>query len=399
MFISFFLLIISFLTINVTVNVTVVASDKYTVEGNTKTTTNHILFLIERCKRNNKGETTNELKQCLLNSRLFSSVAIDKNVIKVKERWTLIPIPELKFSNDNRSFGVFVIESNFLGMGKLLFVGGKFGSVERALFFFYKDRNLFYSEWTGDLSVSTGSRNLKTYQKKDELYAIKENAKNIHIRFGQNINHHFSLNLGIQHSNLSYQTMIPYVQPNDFSYFAAGPELTYNDSNYKLYFNEGHQIRINYIQQLQRSDNDKKSARIEYSWANQLNLTLDHVLQLRLSGFNIVNSNLRDSIKTGGSIGYRGVQSGGLWMKRSNNLSMDYLVPFLKAKYGTWIAAPFADYAIYDSYYNTDRNFFSYGIGSYLYLKEIAIPGVGLIVGINNKFLKNFVSFSMGMGM
>ncbi|MBF0297739.1 MAG: hypothetical protein HQK51_03415 [Oligoflexia bacterium] len=377
-------------------------SEKIVIEGNKRTTNNHILFLIERCKKNN--DLT--LKQCLMNSRLFSSVEITSSkgrkqteiTIKVKERWTLIPIPEIKLSSDNKSFGAFIIESNFLGIGKMLFIGAKTGNVEKAFFFFYKDRNLFYSELTADAFFSKGSRNLKTYDKKDILYAFKESSQNISLRFGNNISHDLSANLGIQQANITYNEELYYHPPANYNFLSIGPELSYNQSNYKLYFNQGYSFRLNYLHQIHRSDNESKSAKIEYSFIDQNNIYSNHVFQFRFSGMNLINSNLRDSIKTGGNIGYRGVQSGGLWLKSSQNLSIDYLIPFSTPNYGTWVLAPFTDYCMYKAYFNNHTDFLSTGIGSYLYLKNIALPGLGLVLGINKKFLNNFVSFSMGMG-
>ena len=92
----------------------------YTIIGNTRTKTSYILHLIKKC---NRTENT-DLTQCLLNSQLFSHVDVknfnDKTLIEVKERWTLIPIPQIKVSSNSSSYGGYLVERNFLGKGNFI---------------------------------------------------------------------------------------------------------------------------------------------------------------------------------------------------------------------------------------------------------------------------------------
>ena len=41
---------------------------------------------------------------------------------------------------------------------------------------------------------------------------------------------------------------------------------------------------------------------------------------------------------------------------------------------------------------------YSYGLGLLSYLKKIAFPGVGIVVGRNEDFSGNFITFQIGFG-
>jgi len=45
---------------------------------------------------------------------------------------------------------------------------------------------------------------------------------------------------------------------------------------------------------------------------------------------------------------------------------------------------------------NKTVNYHSYGIGSYFFLKKIAIPGIGLVIGTNTEYQDSFFKFTIG---
>ena len=74
----------------------------------------------------------------------------------------------------------------------------------------------------------------------------------------------------------------------------------------------------------------------------------------------------------------------------------DWQIPLKHKDYGTWVAAPFFDFGSFNSDLAGEGNYFAFGVGGFLYLKKIALPGLGIYAGHNNKFESGFVNFFMG---
>ncbi len=105
-----------------------------TLADATRTKEQFVESLVEKCLK--KGDyrswetvDAGPLSQCISNSRLFRSVDVVVGVAEIKvtvdERWTLIPVPYVYSSNDKRTAGLFLFESNLFGYGKTLSAGGQ----------------------------------------------------------------------------------------------------------------------------------------------------------------------------------------------------------------------------------------------------------------------------------
>lgn len=111
------------------------------------------------------AETISEIEAALVDSDLFAEVAVNAQprepgtsdiIIEIDEKWTLIPIPFAASDGSSFSGGLFVIESNLLGLNKQLIGGGFGGTSGFNSFFVYVDPALFQSRWTGNLSAGVG---------------------------------------------------------------------------------------------------------------------------------------------------------------------------------------------------------------------------------------------------
>jgi hypothetical protein len=110
-------------------------------------------------------ETLESVRRRLSNADIFASAEVRpvaagnegvELIVTVDEAWTLVPVPF--FATDGGEFtgGLIVIESNLLGFNKQL-VGAGFGGTDGfSGFFAYVDPALFGSDWTGRVSAATG---------------------------------------------------------------------------------------------------------------------------------------------------------------------------------------------------------------------------------------------------
>ena len=69
-----------------------------------------------------------------------------------------------------------------------------------------------------------------------------------------------------------------------------------------------------------------------------------------------------------------------------------------KTGQGTFTVAPFVDYGDYKPFVEgSGSNYAAYGIGAYYFVNLINLPGIGLVLGRNEQFMDNFVTFQIGM--
>jgi len=290
------------------------------------------------------------------------------------------------------------VERNFLGKGKLAVIGGSLGSESNNYMLFYKDKDLFYTNWIFEILSSKSDTDQKAYNENNVRYGFKENEMVLKSGLGYRFLPEIEASLSLIYQNLKYGALDNFLVPASYHSYFYEIEFKYQNSNYKFYFNEGIEGSFVYAKQFARSDNNNNITKDIFNLKYQKNIWLKHALQLGMNVLVISDTSSKDLEKVGSMPTFRGIPAGGLWVEQTLSFSCDYQVPISFSSYGTWTIAPFADYGIYESPYTQRRNFNSYGLGGYLYLKEIAMPGIGIIWGTNNHFEENFVSFSVGLG-
>lgn len=369
------------------------ASNQYVITGNTRTKEDYIQYLIKECVKKGKSD----IEQCLLNKKIFSKVEVEGNEVKITERWTLIPIPQVNIGSASSSYGVFIIERNFLGRGKFAVLGASVGSDVNSFFLMYRDPELLLTDWTAEFLAHNSQEDLKSYSGEDITYSYNESQKGLRLGVGHKLFSDFEFLFSGTLSQKKYKDFGGFTTPIDNDSYGVDINLKYVNSDFKFYFNEGFDGDFSYIRDLKRTDGlDEISAGL-LNFRFQKNIFMQHALQFGLKSVVSNNATIKDVMKMGGSKGFRGIQENGLWAENVVSLSTDYQIPLIFSNYGVWTIAPFFDYGLIESDYSSISNFSSYGIGGYLYLKQVAIPGIGIIVGRNERFQGRFISFSIGL--
>lgn len=379
-----------------------------TVTGNERTRTGYIQYLVTDCIVEERIASPEEMlpaliEQCLLNSKLFSEV--EANIsgtainLAVKERWTLLPIPYYYTSNDEYTAGLFLMENNLFGLGKKGAIGGSLSSYGSSYSLFYYDPALFLSDWNASLRI--GSKEVEPALEHDdrEYYAYEVEEFFYGASLGRKIFlPELLLAIGLNGVDKNYDRVDTYPPPEDYDAYSLSIHAVYKNTDFKFYFNEGLRVDLDFETQLHRSDDNQETR----SWGISLDWQKQYfgrnVLQFQLQLQGITDATIGDALLLGSGKGFRGVESQGLWVNSAAALSLDYQIPVCTYDYGTWTVAPFIDLAAFDPIIDIPADsFVSAGIGGYLYLRNIAFPGVGLVLGYNDEFKGTFVSFSLGM--
>lgn len=381
---------------------------EFRINGNKRTKDRYIRDLVLDCLVDDNIETWEQVnqglaEQCLLNSKLFSQarVSIKQPVVHIdlEERWTLLPIPYMYSSGDDYTFGLFLMENNLFGLGKKGGIGGSYSSNGTSYFLFYKDPAFLLSDWTYTLRIS--DRVIEPVQEHDDIeyYSYEQDTLSYGFEIGRKVLlPDLLLYAGMNGSNTKFDRVDSYPPPEDYDAFGVTLGMEYDDTDFKFYFNEGLQVTFEYEVQLHRSDEKEETNSWNLTGVWQKKLFSDNALQVQLQLQEINNATLGDSLLLGRTKGFRGIESRGLWVNRAQSMSLDYQIPVRTYGYGTWTIAPFIDMTHFDPIIDIPADsFVSYGVGGYLYLKNIAFPGVGLVMGYNDEFDGFFVSFSIGM--
>lgn len=381
------------------------------VEGNEETKTDFVVNLTKNCLENQNAESIPEIdstavKTCILNSQLFADASIeldsDSITVSIDERWTLIPVPIISSGSDGgTSIGVFLLEQNFLGRGKKLALGATTSETDGLLFFQYEDPSLFFSDWRMKINFGTQKSQFDLYDGDEKIDGIKNNATFFNAFLGYKLHKDLTGSLVYQSVIVRHESYDDNVRPKDFAADSYGIELVLDKSDFKFYFQEGLRGELSFMKQFQRDDKDDlvTSGNLNLKW--EFLTFSDQALQLSMEAGGADKADRRTAIRLGGKTGTRGIPDKGAWAESYGFLSADYQIPLMSGDDGTWTVAPFLDCGSINSIADDPSRvtYTSYGVGTYYFLKQVAIPGIGVILGQNNTYQGGFFSVTIGFNI
>jgi outer membrane protein assembly factor BamA len=379
-----------------------VAEEEFTINGNERTQNVYIKRLMEQCFHiHGKDATDDILSQCLMNSNLFSEARVKRDQgklnVTVKDKWTLIPVPAFSAgSGDTKSAGIFLFESNFLGIGMNLGVGAITSNKGDTYFGMLGDPSLFFTNWNYNITLSKKSQEVVLKDDDKEIFGFQEEMMAYKVNLGYK---YLRWNVSVfgSMSRYEYSDFDGYTFPKDNNVPRAGLGLGYDNRNNRLYFAEGLSLNLRYEKDLDRTDKERLASQITFDANWQQALFSDQVLQLAYSQALLEGGTYADSFRVSGK-GFRGIEGATEWAERYYVGSIDYQIPLASFDSGTLTTAPFVDVGkLYQRYDDGEAvDFVSSGIGIYYYLKKIALPGVGFIVGYNEKYQGQFFTVTVG---
>lgn len=342
-------------------------------------------------------------EQCLMNSKLFANVKVDPRakpiVIEVEEKWTLIPAPFYQSSGSTRRAGLIVFETNFLGQGLTLALGGNTSNKGSGFVGFFTNPSLFESNFFTTISFVKES-NIYELVTEDERVSQAFFEKN----FGYNLalGYRFPwLNTSISfgRTERSYSEQDDYIIPDAYYLNRAGLTLDYDKRDYKLYFSDGLYARIKMQKSFAESDREKSFNYLESTLSWQFNAFKDHALLLMFQGLKYENGRITDTDRVGSAKGFRGIETKTAWAKSYFSQTIEYQIPLKAFEKGTLTTAAFFDHGRIENrgVREVTTEYSAAGAGVYFFLSRIALPGLGLEYGLNTKYQKSFVNFSVGL--
>lgn len=357
--------------------------------GNTKTRTatiKRITKLDEECVPP-EGISAERVRQNLLNSHLFSKVDVEINAaeevtrvkIAVKDKWTIIPIPVLYTSGEQSGAGMMILETNLLGRKKMLIGGAFFGNRGNRYEGLYIDDAVWGSRWVLIIRPLFIERVVFRYDDEDEIYAYKDNFNLVFGILGYRLTDHIAPAVGLVYRYRDLSEAEGYSAPhNERSSAGAMCNLKLSFTNFTDYYDKGFSGVFTFEHTLKEFGADTVYGHF------QATLEFAHPLWIMLSrtflegGWSVGKDvGMTNYYRLGGEYGYRGIPETGLWVSDYVAFSQQFEQVIYRMKLGTFTIAEFSD-NVFTHEDTPLRVYYSVGVGLRVYLKEIAIPAVGV---------------------
>ncbi|MDC0707863.1 BamA/TamA family outer membrane protein [Stigmatella sp. ncwal1] len=382
--------------------------ERIEVQGNTRTQDLVILRALRITPGDAiKPEMQGELRRRLLNLKLFKSVEVLTQPgsagvvlqVVVEERWTLLPVPFFSSAKNRWQVGIFALESNLFGLNKLLVAGGVLSNRGGSAFALYKDPSILGSRWTGDLSFLFSRADRERY-KED---AIADSYEDQRLDLGAVLGYQLTpeLNAGAGVFSLTNRPSLREgytLSPSRSEVHGVTVAAEYQGQDFHFYFNEGLSARVRYREGLDFLGSSRSLRQLSLGASYTQALFKDHSLTLTGAYERSKGEPTLDAVLLGGRTGSRGFVNAGLWAEEAGTFTVEYQAPLWSPRFATFTAHAFVDVGAV-RWNSHPTRYVAPGVGLRAYLRNLAIPAVGVEVTRSAETGKLVPSVAVGFAM
>jgi outer membrane protein assembly factor BamA len=378
-----------------------------TVEGNRRTATSYIVreLGVSRGDPFDPGSLP-MLEQRLMNLRLFKQVQVEAREedgeggvllhVAVEERWTLIPFPLVGASRGTAGVGLFLLESNLFGRGKQLGAGVTVSTRGTSASLTYRDPSVAGTP----LLFSADGAHVDVTRVQDAGTSSRYEFQDRRWEYGVGLGWRLTRELAVRGGYFGILA-----DPGSTGGYAPPPsaapvrglagEVELRSEDYHLYYVRGLSGRVRYRQGVSwlASARELRQASATVTWS--MRAVADHALSLTASFDSSRGDPIVDALRLGGRPGSRGFTFGGLWAETAGTFTAEYQVPIWRRPWGTVTGAAFCD-AGATRWKGEPTSYLAPGLGMRLYLRQLAVPAIGLDVAQATGQSSPAVSFVAG---
>ena len=311
----------------------------------------------------------------------------------LKEKWTFIPLPMFYSNGDKTLYGIYLIESNFLGYGKTLLGGVAFSADDKSIIIGYMDSsvndtrfatNFFFVYKDAIIENCTMDKTIFSEYKITQ----KSFSTDIGWTFTDEIKGFVSGGFISCDVDQGYDDSLNPPQSENFYRYGTYLSLNFLDYYEYLYYGLRSIVRF-YSYTSGKENNTYRAAYYEFDYSYKL--FSYHKITLFSSGA-IGNRPPLLEDRLGGKNGSRTLTAGNMPADDYINYSIIYEYPLVKLKYGAFTTLLLWEQGIYSNEDSKNNHYYGPGAGLLFYLKRIAFPAVGLNYAVNLKTKENEVS-------
>ena len=368
------------------------------VEGNKKTK-KHVIRrlagLAGECVPE-EGLDAENIRQELLNAHIFTDVEVEVEKepgvatvkITVKERWTILPIPNFSTGDNETGGGLLLMEANFLGRKKMVMAGAFYSNLSQKYEGLYVDDAFLGSKWIVIARPVYSDREFFRYDDEDEIYAYRRKFSMFFLIVGRRLTDTLAPGLGLKYLYTSTESVDDYPEPPSGGHAHSFLlNLRFNNMDYTDYYDRGINIIAVFEQATPALGSERTVSKtgFEFEMVEPLwkVLTRTHLKTGWTWGEDV---DILDKYRMGGEVGARGLVTRGVWLYDFVSFSEEIEERVYRHKYGTLTLVQFMDF-LFSSEDEPFRTYPAIGGGLRAYIKQLAIPAVGVDAGYS---LRNY---------
>jgi len=334
----------------------------------------------------------------LKKKNIFSEIKIyytkeDDSVIintYLREKWTLIPLPMFYSNGEKTMYGIYIVETNFLGYGKTLVGGAALSKDDKSIVIGYMDSSIYDTRFAAnifflyrDVVVENCTMDkfiFGEYKVKQKIFST-----DIGWSFTDEIKGFISGGYLTSDVDPGYKDSLN--PPQSENFYRYGAYLGLNFLEYYEYLFYGFRSMVRFYTYTSSNENNTYRV-INYEIDYSHKLFSYHKITLFSSGSK-GNRPILIQERLGGKNGSRTLTAGNIPSDDYINYSIIYEYPLFKLKYGAITILLLWEQGIYSNDDSKNNIYYGPGAGLLFYLKRIAFPAVGFNYGVNLKTKEN----------
>ncbi len=345
------------------------------------------------------------VEQRVMNLRLFREVHVEPVPdgaggvilhVTVKERRTFVPVPVAGASRGVVGGGIFLLDSNLFGRGEQLaggvFVSNRGTSVNLG----YRDPGVAGTPLLLTAEVARVDMMREQDAGLDTLYQFQDRRWDYGATVGWRVAEGLTVRGGWFGLIVDATPIAGFAPPP-----RVGPvrglsgEIAYDGEDFHLWHVTGFSTRVRYRQGVSwlATSRDLYQLSARATWSTRA--LADHALSLSAGLDGSHGDPVVDALRLGGLPGSRGFIRGGLWAETAGTATAEYQIPLRRLSWGVVTWAAFCD-AGGVRWRGADTFYAAPGLGVRLYLRNVAIPVIGLDVAQATGVGAPVVSFAAG---
>ncbi|MDY6969029.1 MAG: POTRA domain-containing protein [Spirochaetota bacterium] len=342
-------------------------------------------------------------------TKLFKEIKIDYSAmdekvfinIYFKEKITLIPIPFISTSATTTSYGIYLMEQNFFGYNKKLFIGASFSSLGWISRIGYIDPKIIGTDFVCNLYSHYGIQTFENADSEGDIYQIY-NTDNLMLScaFGYRL-----IKIVVPYIVNRYKRAIVDMDysasenpPSSAQSIEHGIMLRIRDLYYADVFEYGIDSRIEYVHGFPNGDHRKEYDSIRFRAKYSFHGFNDQRVYFTLNfGYGNVPTVFEERI--GGKYGFKTLPSQQVATDHYLSFSATNEVPVALKSWGVLSVTIFCETGMYRHNNISGELFYGPGVGMRLYLKDVAVPAFGVDVAYNVRYNNAEISAFVGASM
>ncbi len=320
-------------------------------------------------------------------------------VFRIKEKWSLYPVPMLWYSPGTEIAGLILAEANLLGFNKGAALGAVYSNRGWYTLAGYNDPNVAFTDLFGSVHAFLGSGLLENDRPDGSIEQSLDMTRfDVEYQFGWTFWDRVSPTWtgGTRLARVGSVYVPGTDAAADATVALQGLQLVYSDRLYRDLYDEGLRlsVEVQHAFPLDHGSSTYNDAIFDVKWTRPA--PLHGFFDARTHAF-VGSLPVVFEERLGGIDGSRTIPGSGLvGADRYASLALAYQVPFARGSLGTAAVQVFGELGRYARNEEPAVTYGGPGTGLRFYLREVALPAVGVDIGYEAGSRR--VAFSVAVG-